>query len=73
MDLDRFEKRNITKEKKMKRFFNKIWQRICQKIQARKQIAAMVCPKCGGRLVYQECPDWGWGFWLSCTICHSEY
>lgn len=55
----------------MKKFFNKIWQGIHQKIQTRKLIANMICPKCGSQLVYRDCP--GWGFWLGCTGCNSEY
>lgn len=55
----------------MKKFFSKIWRVICQEMRKRKQIAALICPKCGGQLVYRDCP--GCGIWLGCTNCNNEY
>lgn len=55
----------------MKKLISRIIQSIKQWIRKRKQIATMICPSCGGHLVYRDCP--GWGFWLGCTKCNKEF
>ena len=55
----------------MKKFLGKIWNMIRQELRRRKQIANMLCPSCGGQLIYRDRPFVG--IWLACVFCGKEY